>query len=70
MGLRKHPRPHKLSAEQHKTHHQTGWHKPIRNPTTNYAKDTHKDFCNRCIKFHNGVCPDTETTRKSFACGL
>lgn len=24
-----------------KTHHQTGYHKPVKNPTTNYPKDSH-----------------------------
>ena len=67
MGV-KHPVPHK--ATEHKTHHQTGYHKPLRNPTTNYAKDTHKAFCTRCVAFHNCICPDTETPRKSFACNL
>lgn len=67
MGV-KHPKPHK--ATEHKTHHQTGYHKPVKNPTTNFAKDTHKKFCERCIAFHDGMCPDTETPRKSFACNL
>jgi hypothetical protein len=67
MGV-KHPRPH--TAASHKTHHQTGYHKPVRNPTTNYAKDTHKDFCKRCIKAHGGICPETSTMRASFACSL
>ena len=67
MGMRKHPRPHK--ALVHKTHHQTGYHKKQRNPTTNYAKDTHKQFCERCMVY-NGCCPDTGTLRKSFACNL
>ena len=66
MGV-KHPVKHK--DIEHKTHHQTGWRKTLRNPTTNYAKDTHKSFCDRCIK-HNGFCPDTGDTRKSFACNL
>ena len=67
MGMRKHPRPHK--ALVHKTNHQTGYHKKQRNPTTNYAKDTHKQFCKRCMVY-NGFCPDTGTLRKSFACNL
>ena len=67
MGV-KHPKPHK--AIEHKTHHQTGYHKPVKNPTTNYAKDTHKKFCERCISFHKGICPETDTGRKSFACSL
>lgn len=37
-----------------KTHHQTGYHKPVKNPTTNYPKDSHKEFCKRCLA-HNGV---------------
>ena len=61
---------HQHKATEHKTHHQTGWHKRVKNPTTNYAKDTHKAFCERCTKFHNGICPETGTTRKSFACSL
>lgn len=32
-----------------KTHHQTGYHKPVKNPTTNYPKDSHKEFCKRCF---------------------
>ena len=41
-----------------KTNHKTGWHKRIKNPTTNYRKDEHKDFCRRCLD-HNIVCPVT-----------
>ena len=66
MGV-KHPRPHK--ATEHKTHHQTGWHKRAKNPTTNYGKDTHKQFCERCIAF-NGFCPETGTQRRSYVCSL
>lgn len=29
--------------------------KKSKNPTTNYPKDSHKDFCKRCMKF-NGYC--------------
>ena len=68
MGLKKHPVPHK--SQTHKTHHKVGWRKRVVNPTTNYGKDSHKAFCERCIKFNRGICPDTETTRKSFACNL
>jgi len=66
MGV-KHPKPHK--AATHKTHHQTGYHKPVKNPTTNFAKDSHKAFCERCFKY-NGFCPDTETLRRSTVCSL
>lgn len=54
MGV-KHPNPHK--AIEHKTHHQTGYRKRAVNPTTNYAKDTHKDFCKRCLA-HNLYCAE------------
>lgn len=33
-----------------KTNHQTGYHKPVVNPTTNYPKDSHKAFCKRCLE--------------------
>lgn len=51
-----------------KTHHQTGYHKPVKNPTTNYPKDSHKEFCKRCLA-HNGVCPRTNG-KPSKACDL
>lgn len=40
-----------------------------KNPTTNYAKDSHKAFCERCFK-HNGRCPNTKTQHKDRKCGL
>ena len=49
--------PVRVSKEGIKTHHQTGYHKPVRNPTTNYPKDTHKDFCARCLAHHGYTCP-------------
>ena len=58
MGV-KHPKPH--TAPQHKTHHKTGYHKRVVNPTTNYAKDTHKDFCKRCLA-HNLYCVEPNCT--------
>ena len=71
MGV-KHPRPH--TSPTHKTHHQDGYHKAQVNPTTNYEKDTHKKFCERCYAFNgtegHGICPETESERKSFACNL
>ena len=36
-------------ARNTKTHHQTGYHKPVKNPTTNYPKDSHKEFYKRCL---------------------
>lgn len=52
-----------------KTNHQTGWHKRVVNPTTNYPKDTHKAFCKRCMDY-NGHCPESGTKRLSRECGL
>lgn len=40
-----------------------------KNPTTNYAKDTHRKFCKRCFDYNNG-CPETESKRKSRVCSL
>ena len=39
-----------------KTNHQTGYHKRIKNPSTNYIGDAHKAFCKRCFA-HNKRCP-------------
>ena len=46
-------------ARNTKTHHQTGYHKPVKNPTTNYPKDSHKAFCKRCMGYNGCVCPRT-----------
>ena len=35
------PSPFAPVKRDTKTHHRTGYHKPIKNPTTNYAPDTH-----------------------------
>ena len=67
MGSIKHPVPH--MQIKHKTNHADGWRKPVNNPTTNYGKDSHKAFCERCMAY-NGLCPATETSRKSIACNL
>jgi hypothetical protein len=40
-----------------------------KNPTTNYPKDSHKAFCERCFRHNNG-CPDTRSQRKNGACAL
>lgn len=40
-----------------------------KNPTTNYAKDPHNKFCERCYEYNKG-CPDTESKRKSCVCSL
>ena len=31
--------------------------KELNTKTTNYPKDTHKEFCDRCFK-HNSGCPN------------
>ena len=50
-----------------KTHHQTGYHKRIKNPSTNYIGDPHKTFCKRCMA-HNKRCP--LGSRNMGACSL
>lgn len=37
--------------------------------TTNYPKDTHADFCERCYK-HNRACPNTGAKRKDNSCSM
>ena len=58
------------AARNTKTNHQTGWHKPIVNPTTNYAKDSHKAFCKRCMKANDDKCPITGSQNASKSCDL
>jgi hypothetical protein len=54
-----------------KTNHQTGYHKPVVNPTTNYPKDGHKDLCKRCLeRYHGGICPMTHSKNPSGRCDL
>jgi hypothetical protein len=54
-----------------KTNHQTGYHKPVVNPTTNYPKDSHKAFCKRCLeRYHEGICPITGTSKASSQCDI
>ena len=52
-----------------KTNHQTGYRKPTKNPTTNCEKDSHKEFCKRCISHNNG-CPRTTGRFPSKECSL
>ena len=40
-----------------------------KNPTTNFAKDTHKAFCERCYAF-NKCCINTGTKRKDSSCRI
>lgn len=53
-----------------KTNHQTGYHKPVVNPTTNYPKDSHKAFCKRCLDRYHGICPMTHSRNPSGRCDL
>lgn len=54
-----------------KTNHQTGYHKPVVNPTTNYPKDGHNAFCKRCLeRYHEGICPITGSRVPSGRCDL
>ena len=65
------PSPYARIKADTKTHHRTGYHKPIKNPTTNYAPDTHKAFCKRCFwQYNHGVCPMTGTAFKSPGCSV
>ena len=38
--------------------------------TTNYPKDSHKKFCERCYAKHEGECPITGRKQKSHSCNL
>lgn len=40
-----------------------------KNPTTNYAKDSHKDFCKRCSAYNKG-CPMTSSGVPDSNCSL
>ena len=60
--------PQAMSKET-KTNHQTGWHKRISNPTTNYPKDSHKAFCRRCLAYNQGG-PKTGRDRPTRSCAL
>lgn len=52
-----------------KTNHRTGYHKPIKNPTTNAAPDGHKAFCKRCLVY-NGGCPLTKAPFPTKDCTI
>ena len=64
------PSPFAPVKRDTKTHHRTGYHKPIKNPTTNAAPDTHKAFCKRCMKSNKGVCPMTGAAFKAPGCAV
>ena len=56
--------------KQTKTNHQTGYHKPVTNPTMNYPMDSHKAFCSRCLVYNGGVCPVTGTACPTKNCNI
>ena len=65
------PSPYARVKADTKTHHRTGYHKPIKNPTTNAAPDTHKAFCKRCFwQYNKGVFPMTGTAFKAPGCAV
>ena len=40
-----------------------------KNPTTNYGKDSHKAFCERCYTYNKG-CFNTGSKRKDNTCRI
>lgn len=59
-----------MNKTKTKTNHQTGYHKPVVNPTTNYPKDSHKAFCKRCLERYHGICPMNHSKIPSGRCDL
>ena len=65
------PAPFAPVKRDTKTRHRTGYHKPIKNPTTNAAMDTHKAFCKRCFwQYNKGICPMTGRGFKAPGCSV
>lgn len=69
MGKQKKANPEVKKTRETKTNHQTGWHKRVANPTTNYPKSTHAEFCRKCLSYNNG-CPNTNTPYPDRHCTL
>ena len=42
----------------------------VKTNTYNYPPDSHEEFCIRCLKYHNWICPDTGKTRTSSHCNI
>lgn len=42
----------------------------VKTNTYNYPSDSHKEFCKRCLKYNNGICPDTGKTYPSNFCNI
>lgn len=53
-----------------KTDDRNNQRKKAKNPTTNYSMDSHKYFCKRCFKHHEGTCPITNTNAVSKSCTM
>ena len=43
--------------------------KAKKNPSTNYAQDSHSQFCKRCYAYNKG-CPNTKSKLKDSECRL
>lgn len=59
-----------MKDKKTKTNHQTGYRKPVKNPTTNYPMDTHKAFCKRCKAINGNICPVTGKTFTAARCSV
>lgn len=42
----------------------------MKKATTNYPKDSHEEFCKRCLTYNNGTCPNTKTAVIDKKCKL
>lgn len=44
--------------------------KKVKTNTYNYPPDSHKEFCKRCLKYNNLICPVTGKTHTSSTCNI
>ena len=42
----------------------------VKTNTYNYAPDSHKEFCKRCLKYNNCICPVTGKIYISYSCNI
>lgn len=42
----------------------------VKTNTYNYPPDSHKEFCKRCLKYNNLICPNTGTHHISNTCNI
>lgn len=42
----------------------------VKTNTYNYPPDSHKEFCKRCLKYNNSICPITQKTVVSYTCNI